>query len=60
MKLGATRVVITKDKGFGQPLAGQLDLIIVRYVHLTVNEPLVNVFLSALRTSRRVSLSRNS
>ena len=29
MKLGGTEVVITKNKGFEEPLAGQLDLIIV-------------------------------
>jgi len=33
MKLGATDVIITKNKGFQERLAGQLDLIIVRLLH---------------------------
>jgi hypothetical protein len=36
MKLGATEVVITKNKGFEEQLTGQLDLIIVRCLCVSI------------------------
>jgi hypothetical protein len=58
MKLGATEVVITKNKGFEERHVGQLDLIIVCDLRNFMMDAEPDGFISALQTFWRAFRSR--